>query len=254
MRAALGALPLLLAALTSCTPATERSAYAAPPGERQPVILELFTSEGCSSCPPADSLLATLSRGQPVPGADVIALELHVDYWNYLGWSDPFSSAAYSARQSAYGTAFGLRGSYTPQLVVDGHAELLGSDAGRAKEAIAAAAQGPKARVTIAPKEGKLVITVADLPGPREPASVWLAITEEGLHTDVPRGENAGARLAHGPIVRRLSRLGAADPGFSGEASAALDPAWKRENVRAVVFVQRDRTLQILGANVASLR
>ena len=255
MRAALGALTLtLLAALTSCTPATERSAYAAPPGERQPVILELFSSEGCSSCPPADALLAALSRGQPVPGADVIALELHVDYWDDLGWSDPFSSAAYSARQRAYGAAFKQRGIYTPQLVVDGHAELLGSDAGRAKEAIAAAAQAPKARVTVAAKDGKLVISVADVPGPREPSSVWLAITEEGLHTDVPRGENAGARLAHGPIVRRLSRLGAADPAFSGEAAAALDPAWKRENTRAVVFVQNDRTLQILGANTASLR
>jgi hypothetical protein len=252
MRTALGA--LVLAALTSCTPATERSAYAAPPGERQPVILELFTSEGCSSCPPADALLATLSRGQPVPGADIIALELHVDYWDDLGWSDPFSNAAYSARQRAYATAFGQRGQYTPQLVVDGHAELLGSNANGAKEAIAAAAQGPKARVAVANKEGKLVITVADLPGPREPASVWLAITEEGLHTDVPRGENAGARLAHGPIVRRLSRLGAADPTFSGEAAAALDPAWKRENVRAVVFVQRDRTLQILGAGAVSMR
>jgi hypothetical protein len=252
MRTALGA--LVLAALTSCTPATERSAYAAPPGERQPVILELFTSEGCSSCPPADALLATLSRGQPVPGADIIALELHVDYWDDLGWSDPFSNAAYTARQRAYGTAFHQRGSYTPQLVVDGHAELLGSNAGGAKEAIAAAARGPKARVAVATKEGKLAINVADLPGPREPASVWLAITEASLHTDVPRGENAGARIAHGPIVRRLSRLGAADPAFSGEIAAALEPAWKRENVRAVVFVQRDRTLEILGASAVSMR
>lgn len=252
MRTALGA--LVLAALTSCTPATERSAYAAPPGERQPVIVELFSSEGCSSCPPADALLATLSRGQPVPGADILALELHVDYWDDLGWTDPFSKADYSARQRAYATAFGKRGLYTPQLVVDGHAELLGSNASGAKEAIAAAARGPKARVAVVPRDGKLVITVADLPGPPEPASVWLAITEESLHTDVPRGENAGARLAHGPIVRRLSRLGAADPTFSGEPAAPLDPAWKRENVRAVVFVQRDRTLQILGAGAASMR
>ena len=185
MRAALGA--LVLAALTSCTPATERSAYAAPPGERQPVILELFTSEGCSSCPPADTLLASLSRGQPVPGADIIALELHVDYWDDLGWADPFSSAAHSARQRAYGVAFNQRGIYTPQLVVDGHAELLGSSAGGAKEAIAAAAHGPKARVAVTQKEGKLVISVADLPGPREPATGLLAITEESLHTPRPR-------------------------------------------------------------------
>jgi hypothetical protein len=253
MRAVLGA--LALAALSSsCTPATERSAYAGPPGERQPVILELFTSEGCSSCPSADTLLAALSRGQPVPGADVIALELHVDYWNYLGWSDPFSTAANSDRQRAYGVAFHQRGIYTPQLVVDGHAELLGSDSGGAKEAIAAAVRAPRARVTLAVNEGKITINIADVPGPREPASVWLAITEEGLHTDVPRGENAGSRLAHGPIVRRISRVGAAAPAFAGEVAAALDPAWKRESARAVVFVQRDRDLQILGAGAASMK
>ncbi|MEP7126485.1 MAG: DUF1223 domain-containing protein [Byssovorax sp.] len=252
MRAVLGA--AALAALTSCTPASERSAYAGPPGERQPVILELFTSEGCSSCPPADTLLASLSKGQPVPGAEVIALELHVDYWNYLGWSDPFSSAANSARQRAYGASFGQRGIYTPQLVVDGHAELLGSDTSGAKEAILTASRAPKARITIAQNQGKIAVTVADVPGPHEPASVWLAITEEGLHTDVPRGENAGSRLGHGPIVRSLSRLGAASPSFSGEVTPALDPAWKKENVRAVAFVQRDGSLQILGAGVASMK
>jgi len=218
------------------------------------VILELFTSEGCSSCPPADIVLAALSRGQPVPGADVIALELHVDYWNYLGWSDPFSNASYSVRQRAYGTAFNQRGIYTPQLVVDGHAELLGSSSEGAKEAIAIAARAPKARLTITRKDGGLAITVADLPEPNAPASVWLAITEEGLHTDVPRGENSGARLAHGPIVRQLSRVGAAAPTFSGTAAVALDPAWKRENVRAVVFVQRDGSLQILGAGAVSMK
>jgi hypothetical protein len=252
MRAVFGA--VVLAALTSCTPAAERSAYAGPPGERQPVILELFSSEGCSSCPPADTVLATLSKGQPVPGAEVIALELHVDYWNYLGWSDPFSDAAYSARQRAYGAALRQRGIYTPQLVVDGHAELLGSDLGGAKEAILTASRAPKVKVTLAVKDGKIAVTVAEVPGPREPASVWLAITEEGLHTDVLRGENAGSRLAHAPIVRRLSRLGAASPGFTGEATPTLDPAWKKENVRAVVFVQSDGSLQIVGAGVASMR
>ena len=245
---------LLLAALTSCTPTAERSAYAASAAERQPVILELFTSEGCSSCPPADTLLAALSKGQPVPGAEVIALELHVDYWNYLGWSDPFSSASYSARQRAYGAAFNQRGIYTPQLVVDGHAELLGSDGAGAREAVLAAARAPRARVTVTRKDGGLAITVADLPEPGEPASVWLAITEAGLHTDVPRGENSGARLAHGPIVRQLSRVGAAAPAFSGTAAVALEPAWKRENVRAVVFVQRDKSLQILGAGAVAMK
>ena len=118
------------------------------------MILELFTSEGCSSCPPADIVLAALAKGQPVPGADILALELHVDYWNSLGWADPFSNPAHAVRQRAYGDAFKQRSIYTPQLVVDGHAELLGSSGDAAKEAIAAAARAPKARVAITREGG----------------------------------------------------------------------------------------------------
>src|SRR5262245_55537745 len=113
-------------------------------GERVPVIVELFTSEGCSSCPPADEALRRLASTQPVPGVEIVAMSEHVDYWNSLGWTDPFSSAQFSQRQDEYAKAFGLDGIYTPQMVVDGREEFVGNDVGKAGRAIAGAAAAAK--------------------------------------------------------------------------------------------------------------
>src|SRR5262249_53559615 len=126
-----------------------KNAAPEPGGERVPVLVELFTSEGCSSCPPADVLLMQLDQLQPIAGAEVIALSEHVDYWNYLGWADPYSSSTFSRRQEEYSDAFGGDKVYTPQMVVDGQREFVGSRVSEAKETIAKAAKTAKAKVSL---------------------------------------------------------------------------------------------------------
>jgi len=228
------------------------------------VLVELFTSEGCSSCPPADAVLAQLEKSQPVAGAEIIPLSEHVDYWNYIGWSDPFSSEAFSARQQAYAPVFGNDGVYTPQMVVDGQAEFVGSNAGKAQMAIARAAKLPKADVRVSQSSTTdaqavtLRVNVEKLPPVTagDVAEVLLAITENNLSSQVVRGENSGRRLGHTAVVRELRSLGqvgGAGKPFTAETAAVLDKGWKRDELRAVVFLQERAHKRILGASATSL-
>jgi hypothetical protein len=230
-----------------------------------PVIVELFTSEGCSSCPPAEALLATLEAQQPISHAQVIALEEHVDYWNNAGWVDPFSSSEWTERQQDYAASLGNKNPYTPQIVVNGHTELVGSREQQARQVIEQAAAAPKTDVSVTPAQsdkhnaarfdvsvGKIVRGAAgDAP------EVWLAITEAGLHSAVTRGENSGKELKHASVVRVLRKIGTADQNkdssFSRNVSVGLGSGWNRQNLRAVVFVQERKNRQILGAAVARI-
>jgi len=218
-------------------------------GPKKSVLVELFTSEGCSSCPPADRTLAFLKKEQPVAGADVITLAYHVDYWNYIGWTDRFSSPQFSRRQESYTGKFALDSIYTPQIIVDGNAQFTGSDGGRAAGEIGKAAETRKGTAALSLTNGELKAAFADLP-PTEGATVHLAIAEDDLSSDVERGENRGSKLQHVSVVRELRDIGKIGAGLSGgEASAKVEfkPEWKKANLHLVVFAQDEKTKNILA-------
>ncbi len=227
-----------------------RTVRAAPAAT--PIVVELFSSEGCSSCPPADAFLRTLERSQPVSGVSVLPLEFHVDYWNYLGWKDPFSKGEYSERQQRYAESLRNHQVFTPELIVQGTDVLEGADEDGATSTIRAAAQKPLARVELALDGDTVNVKVTGAPADSadDVYDVWMAVTESGLSTNVADGENRGRRLAHGPIVRNLVHVGRVSNGtFTGKVTATLDPGWKRPNVKRVVFVQGNTSRRIVGAN-----
>ena len=239
-----------------------RGSYSAVPvpAHKALVVAELFTSEGCSSCPPADAILSRLVREQPVPDVTVLGLSENVDYWNRLGWVDPFSSSAFTRRQSEYAAqVFRSSGVYTPQMVIDGSLEEVGSDAGGVYRKIAQAAKIPKAAMNIAAtlrtEATSLQIQVkVELPPEvtiREPANVILAITEDNLASDVHRGENRGRLLRHNAVVRSLQTVGDIAPPtrtWSKTTSVSGAREWKPENLKVIGFLQEQQGRRIIGA------
>jgi hypothetical protein len=221
------------------------------PATGRPVLVELFTSEGCSSCPPADRVLSSLARDQGIAPARVIALGFHVDYWDYLGWKDRFASAAFSRRQEAYARQFKINSTYTPQMVVDGALEFVGSNRVNAIDAVKKNAASPKPVVSMTVSDGRLRANAAGLPM-HTGATVYLAVAENNLITKVGRGENSGSTLEHAAVVRDFSAIGKiakSDTTFTVERTLPPSRDWKTENVKLVVFVQEDATLKILAVN-----
>ena len=253
----------LVAGLTAAAtdPAPTATATAAP---RSIVVAELFTSEGCSSCPAADDLLREWLATQPVPGVEIVGLSEHVDYWDRLGWRDPFSSATFSARQSAYDAAvFRSHRVYTPQLVIDGQLEAIGSDASAVRRAVLDAARQPKADLDVsASTEGadRLQVRVRVQVPPdvvrHGPAELVLAVTEDGLATKVARGENGGRTLRHAAVTRTLTTIGVVPPATAQstlQVTVPLATAWSVPKIRLVAFLQERDSRRILGAATVAL-
>jgi hypothetical protein len=221
------------------------------------VIVELFTSEGCSSCPPADQLLKKLSDEQPIHGVQIVAFEEHVDYWNHQGWKDPFSAAEFSRRQEDYAGAIHAGGVYTPQMIVDGQVEVTGSQGRKAWEAIEQSARLPKANVEVSPAAGEagpsaaFDLRVSNAPGGagRKKLELWLAVTERGLSSDVKAGENSGETLQHAAVVRSLQKIAVvqSDEPFTKRVTPNLKQEWKREQLSLVAFVVEKDSRKIVG-------
>jgi hypothetical protein len=217
---------------------------------KQAVLLELFTSEGCASCPPADKALAFLQRMQPVTNAEIITLGFHVDYWNNLGWRDEFSSAQFTDRQDAYGRMFKLEQVFTPQMVVDGKTQFVGNDTTKAVSEILDSAKIAKAVVNLALDGNVLKVRITEIPDHRS-ANVLMAVTEDNLSNNVKRGENHGQKLEHSSVVRELKTIGSikeSDKTFEGGGDASIQNGWKRSNLKVVVFVQEEQGGRVIGA------
>lgn len=261
--------PLLVPALIVMAISPRGTRAAAP----VPVLVELFTSEGCSDCPAADGVLEKFTTGQPIAGAEIIGLGEHVDYWDRLGWKDRFSSAALTHRQQQYQARFRTDSVYTPQMVVGGTAQLVGSDENAARRAIERALASPHGVVHIRvddverdaqprdrgaePRSLQVTVSVADLPaaGGDDRADIVVAVTEDHLRSDVKRGENHGRVLTHAAVVRHMVTVGQASRHGTSSARAEIPLAtdWQRGSLRLVAFVQEQRGRAILAATAVAL-
>ena len=226
-----------------------------------PVLVELFTSEGCSSCPPADELLRMLDE-QPVPGAQVIVLSEHVDYWDHDGWKDAYSSHFFTERQEDYERRFHVNSSYTPQMVVDGETQMNGSDGSAVGHAIDSARSHPKIPVRITsvsaadPKTLRVHLEVAALPGDSKArkAGVFVAVALSHAASHVTGGENKGSDIRHVAVTESIDKVGTVERGknFDREVAVKVKSSADLANVRLIAFVQEADAGEVLGASVVS--
>jgi hypothetical protein len=243
--------PFLLAALLAAVSLPFPVWSQAQPAQRTPVLVELFTSEGCSDCPPADDLLGQLDARQPIPGAEAIVLSEHVTYWNHDGWRDPYSFDDMTLRQQDYMRQFGLSDVYTPQMVVDGAVQFVGNDAQKLTAALTHAAASPKTPVAISgmhqAADGSITFSIhAD----DEKSSLLAAVAENATVSEVQRGENKGRTLHHVAVVRVLKEFG------SGKADGRtltlsgtnlLDAEKSGTPLRLVVFLVNRHNSRVVG-------
>lgn len=240
MRSTLSAF-VALAALLCAVPGTGLRAGSPEEGAAQgPVVVELFTSEGCASCPSADAVLADLARRH-----DVIAMSLHVDYWDHLGWKDTLGLPGHTRRQKAYQKTMGTGYLYTPQAVIQGTSQTVGSDRPAIERLIAKAATLPHLRLALRDTPDGRVLDIGEGPYQGMPATVWLCPLQARADVAIERGENAGKTLTYEWVVRGWTKLGQ----WSGEAlTVALPDDLPRPAVLLVQAGYNGHGGAILGA------
>ena len=243
--------------LACCVALSCEPVCAAQTSTAVPVVVELFTSEGCSSCPPADAFLDRLQSSQPVPGAKLITLSEHVTYWNHDGWKDPYSSEQLTDRQNAYVSKFGLPSAYTPQFVVDGADELKLTDAGQMRAIFEKAVKDQTLPVKITSAHldpggfgilrGHIDV---DGTGTNKPVDIYLAVTLHQTNSDVSAGENKGKKLTETEVVLDLEKIAKTSPGhpFSRDFEVKLKSSEVPANLGVVVVAQAGGTGKIVGA------
>ncbi|WP_263355731.1 DUF1223 domain-containing protein [Acidicapsa ligni] len=230
--------------------------HASVDGRSQPVLVELFTSEGCSSCPPADALLGQLDTEQFAAGAQAIVLSEHVSYWNDLGWHDPFSSQAFTDRQNEYGSRFSLSGVYTPQAVVDGEYEVVGSDRAKLVHAVESAATKPKVLISLEDvRWSDNAVTAQVQTGAFPKAILMAALADDSDRSSVLRGENQGRDLRHVAVVRTLIEIRkTAGPLDKLPIRISLPAgAHPQSKMRLVVFLTDGHTGHVLGVAMQAI-
>lgn len=224
-----------------------------------PVLVELFTSEGCSSCPPADVILQRLDSFQPIQGAQLIVLSEHVTYWDQLGWKDPNSSPAFTDRQSAYESKLGIPEPYTPQFVIDGDQSVSLDKVQALEDGLNKAKADPKisvriVSVTVDPANPTLLKThiETDANADKHNADVYVAVVLDHVESQVLRGENGGKHLVHVAVVQQLSKVGKLSKGkpFAEDVQLKLKPGDDLKNLRLVAFVQESGPGKLLGASM----
>jgi len=238
--------------------ANDQSTSSSPASAQlQPVLVELFTSEGCSSCPPADTMLEKMDTYQPIEGAQLIVLSEHVDYWDHDGWKDPNSSAALTERQNFYEAVLGEKTSFTPQFVVDGSNGLRQGDPQRLEDTLKKAAAVPKVAVRIdgvnvdASNPSLLRAHIStDANSGTHNADVYVAVALEHVESQVSRGENNGRHLTHVAVVQQITKVGKLPKGknFDQQVQLKLKPGEDSKNLRIVAFIQESGPGKVLGA------
>jgi hypothetical protein len=228
-----------------------------------PILVELFTSEGCSSCPPADALLEKMDALQPIPGTQLIVLSEHVDYWNHDGWTDPFSSASITDRQSAYVRALGLKTPYTPQFLVDGTEELQAQNNEQVVQLLQKAAAAPKVPMrlpSLSVEPGNPAIVQgrveSDVSPEKHKADVYVAIALDHTESQVSRGENSGRHLSHVAVMTELTKVGKLEPGKSLGQDFRVKlklPGPGPMNLRIVAFAQESGPGKVIGVVLKSV-